>query len=130
RLRFLSEFTSSIIFLFCSSASSETEKYALPSASMVISTTSFSRAISVATEDGVTTLSSSEGLNLLVKMKKDNSRKATSHIAVMSTAVLFLGTLILAYSIFSFLIRCFTTQDSINFPAKLLLIYTEKRSFV
>jgi hypothetical protein len=47
---------------------------------------------------GVTTLSASGGLNLVAKMKKDSSKKATSHMAVMSMFVLLRG--ILALGIF------------------------------
>jgi hypothetical protein len=60
---------------------------------MVTNTTSFCSAGVVETDFGVTTESASGGLNFVVNMKKDNRRKATSHIAVMSTEVLFLGTL-------------------------------------
>jgi hypothetical protein len=44
-------------------------------------------------EDGVTTVTASGGLVLVARIKKDNSKKATSHIAVISTAVLFRGNL-------------------------------------
>ena len=56
------------------------------------STTFFSGATLEETELGVTTVSASGGLNLVARMKKDNSRKATSHIAVMSMFVLFRGS--------------------------------------
>ena len=46
---------------------------------MVIITTSFSGAILVETEFGVVTVSASDGLNLVVRMKKDKQQK--SHIA-------------------------------------------------
>jgi hypothetical protein len=41
---------------------------------------------------GIVTITGSSALNWVVSMKKVNRRKATSHIAVMSTFVLFLGT--------------------------------------
>jgi hypothetical protein len=47
----------------------------------------------VETDLGVTTCKASEGLNLVVRMKNESNRNATSHIAVMSIFVLFLGTL-------------------------------------
>jgi len=43
------------------------------------------------TELGVCTVTAVEGFGLAVKIKKDNKRKATSHIAVISTDVLFLA---------------------------------------
>jgi hypothetical protein len=52
-----------------------------------------SLAILVDIEEGVTTVTASGGLVLVARIKKDNSKKATSHIAVISTAVLFLGNL-------------------------------------
>jgi hypothetical protein len=58
---------------------------------MMIITTSFSGATLVETELGVTTESASGGLNLVARMKNESNRKATSHIAVMSMFVLFLG---------------------------------------
>ena len=45
----------------------------------------------VETDLGVVTASASSGLNLVVRMKNDRRRNATSHIAVMSTEVLFRG---------------------------------------
>jgi hypothetical protein len=45
----------------------------------------------VDTELGVTTDKASGGLNLVARIKKESNRKATSHIAVMSMFVLFLG---------------------------------------
>jgi hypothetical protein len=42
----------------------------------------------------------SDGLNFVVKNKKDKRRKATSHIAVISTAVLFRGIFGLAIILF------------------------------
>jgi hypothetical protein len=47
------------------------------------------------TELGVVTAMASEGLNLVVRIKKDNKRKATSHMAVMSMEVLLRGNLAL-----------------------------------
>jgi len=61
----------------------------------MIITASFWSAIVVETDFGVTTDKASGGLNLVARMKKDKRRKATSHIAVMSIFVLFLGTLTL-----------------------------------
>jgi hypothetical protein len=58
---------------------------------MITITTSFSGATLVDTELGVTTDKASGGLNLVARIKKESSRKATSHIAVMSMFVLFLG---------------------------------------
>jgi hypothetical protein len=43
------------------------------------------------TEVGGFTVSTSGGLVLVARMKNDSNRKATSHIAVMSIFVLFLG---------------------------------------
>jgi hypothetical protein len=40
-------------------------------------------------------LKASGGLYLVAKMKNDNNKKATSHMAVISTLVLFLGNLAL-----------------------------------
>jgi hypothetical protein len=48
-----------------------------------------------ATELGVVTAIASAGLNLVVKIKNDNKRKATSHMAVMSMLVLLRGNLAL-----------------------------------
>jgi len=42
-------------------------------------------------EEGVSTITGSSGLNFVVSMKKVSNRKATSHMAVMSIDVLFLG---------------------------------------
>jgi hypothetical protein len=67
---------------------------------MVTSTTSFSGATLVDTELGVTTDKASGGLNLVARIKKESSRKATSHIAVMSMFVLFLGNFALPIFIF------------------------------
>jgi len=47
----------------------------------------------LATEVGVRTTTGSAGLNLVANIKKVKSKKATSHIAVISTLVLFLGNL-------------------------------------
>src|SRR3546814_13040245 len=47
-------------------------------------------------EEGVVTVTTSSGRNCDTRMKKVNSRKATSTIAVMSTHVLFLFGLTLA----------------------------------
>jgi hypothetical protein len=63
--------------------------------------TFLSGAILDETELGVTTVSASGGLNLVAKMKNDRSRKATSHIAVMSIVVLLRG--IFALPIVNFL---------------------------
>src|SRR5687767_8724671 len=46
-----------------------------------------------AVEDGISICTASCGLNFVVRMKKVSNRKATSHMAVMSIAVLFLGNL-------------------------------------
>jgi hypothetical protein len=89
RPRFLSEFKLSMTSLL--GASSDMEKNTFPSLSMVICTISFAGATLFATELGVTTARASAGLNFVARIKNDNRRKATSHIAVMSTAVLFLG---------------------------------------
>jgi hypothetical protein len=78
---------------FSADASSDTEKYTFPSLSIVIITTSFCSAAFVDTDFGVTTDRVSSGLNFVVRMKKDNNRKATSHMAVISTLVLLRGTL-------------------------------------
>src|ERR1700761_2956637 len=67
---------------------------------MVINTTFLSGATFEDTEFGVTTLNASGGLNLVAKMKKDSSRKATSHMAVMSMFVLLRGILALGIVIF------------------------------
>jgi hypothetical protein len=61
----------------------------------VINTISFVSATLAATELGVVTAMASAGLNFVVKIKKDNKRNATSHIAVMSILVLFRGNLAL-----------------------------------
>jgi hypothetical protein len=45
------------------------------------------------TEVGVLTASTSGGFCLVARIKNDNNKKATSHIAVMSMFVLFLGIL-------------------------------------
>src|SRR5580704_6855630 len=79
------------MLLFSETFASETDKYTLPSLSMVTITTSFWGAVLVDTELGVTTVSASGGLNLVARIKKESNRKATSHIAVMSMFVLFLG---------------------------------------
>jgi hypothetical protein len=44
-------------------------------------------------EFGVTTVTGSSGLKRVANIKNVSNRKATSHIAVMSTFVLFLGIL-------------------------------------
>jgi hypothetical protein len=67
----------------------------LPSLSIVTKTKSLLGATLEATELGVSTAIASAGLNLVVKMKKDNKRKATSHMAVMSMFVLLRGNLAL-----------------------------------
>jgi hypothetical protein len=56
---------------------------------------SFVSATFAATELGVVTAMASAGLNFVVKIKNDNKRNATSHIAVMSILVLFRGNLAL-----------------------------------
>src|SRR5215216_4747913 len=84
-------FTSLMTVCFSSIASSDREKYTFPLLSIVIKTTSFWSAAFVDTDFGVVTARASAGLNLVVRMKNDNRRKATSHIAVMSTEVLFRG---------------------------------------
>jgi hypothetical protein len=66
-----------------------------PSLSIVIKTTSLSGATFAATELGVVTAMASAGLNFVVKIKNDNRRNATSHIAVMSMLVLLRGNLAL-----------------------------------
>jgi hypothetical protein len=45
------------------------------------------------TDAGGVTESTSGGFCFVAKMKKDNNKKATSHIAVISMAVLFRGIL-------------------------------------
>jgi hypothetical protein len=50
-----------------------------------------SGAIFAATEFGVSIGTASDGLNFVVRIKKERSKKATSHIAVISTVVLFRG---------------------------------------
>jgi hypothetical protein len=67
---------------------------------MITITTSFSGATLVDTELGVTTVKASGGLNLVARIKKESNRKATSHIAVMSMFVLFLGNFALPIFIF------------------------------
>jgi hypothetical protein len=47
------------------------------------------------TDVGGSTASTSGGFVFVARMKKDNNRKATSHMAVMSMLVLFLGNLAL-----------------------------------
>jgi hypothetical protein len=71
---------------------------------MVTITKSLSGATFDATELGVVTVMASDALNFVVKMKKLSSKKATSHIAVISTEVLFLGSLGLdiIYKVFDF----------------------------
>jgi len=69
------------------------DKNTLPFLSIVIKTISLSGATFDATELGVTTVIDSEALNFVVRIKKLNNKKATSHIAVMSIEVLFLGNL-------------------------------------
>jgi hypothetical protein len=64
---------------------------------MVIASTG---ATSLEIEFGVVTLSTSGGFCLVANIKKDNSRKATSHIAVMSTTVLLRGILTFGISIY------------------------------
>jgi hypothetical protein len=61
----------------------------------VINTKSFEGATLDATELGVVTAIAYAGLNFVVKIKKDNKRKATSHMAVMSMLVLLRGNLAL-----------------------------------
>ena len=51
-------------------------------------------------EAGVSTAIGSSGLNLAVRMKKVRSKKAMSHIAVMSSEMLFLGILTFAMVLF------------------------------
>jgi hypothetical protein len=58
---------------------------------MDIITKSFSGAIVADTELGGSICTASDGFGFVVRMKKDNSKKATSHIAVISTLVLFRG---------------------------------------
>jgi hypothetical protein len=62
---------------------------------MVTKTKSLLGATFEDTELGVVTAMASEGLNLVVRIKKDNKRKATSHMAVMSMEVLLRGNLAL-----------------------------------
>jgi hypothetical protein len=50
------------------------------------------------TELGVATVNASGGLNFVARIKNDNNRNATSHMAVMSIDVLFLGIFILGIS--------------------------------
>jgi len=50
-----------------------------------------SGAILLATDVGVLIGTASDGLNFVVKIKKERSKNATSHISVMSMAVLFLA---------------------------------------
>ena len=57
---------------------------------MVIKTISLFGAALVETELGGVTVIASAGLNFVVKIKKDNNKNATSHIAVISIFVLFL----------------------------------------
>src|SRR4030095_2804022 len=86
----------------------------------------------VETDFGVVTLRISGGLNLVVKMKNDNNKKDTSHIAVISIFVLFRGTL--TFGIFAyFLIRNIRSNAraySISSRHKIpLFIYTRKQNF-
>jgi hypothetical protein len=53
----------------------------------------FSGAAVLDTEVGVLTDSTSGGFCFVANKKNDNNKKATSHIAVMSIVVLFLGIL-------------------------------------
>src|SRR3954465_5261227 len=99
---------------FSEGLSSETEKHALPSLSSVIKTEFLVLTLFVETDLGVTTLSASAGLNLVVRMKKDNSRKATSHIAVISIFVLFRGTL--TFGIFAYFLIKNIRSDAWLFP--------------
>src|SRR6476620_10273044 len=91
--KFLCELTDFIIsaFLSLSFLLSPVDRKILPSLFKEIITTFVSGATFAATELGVFTGTASEGLNFVVRIKNDSSRKATSHIAVMSTAVLFRG---------------------------------------
>src|ERR1043165_151332 len=83
-------------------------KNTLPSLSTVSRITSASGNSAVLMEEGVTTATGSSGLNLVASIKKVSSRNATSHIAVMSMFVLFLGIFILGIStpFLVHLIRC------------------------
>ena len=81
-----------IVSLFCLSS---IVRNTLPSLSMVTNTKSLLGATLEDTELGVSTAIASEGLNFVVKIKKDNKRKATSHMAVMSILVLLRGNLAL-----------------------------------
>src|ERR1700730_6007922 len=86
----------------------------------------------VETDLGVVTAKASAGLNFVVRMKKDNKRKATSHIAVISIFVLFRGTL--TFGIFTYfffeeyktIIPAFSIKSQIKIP---LIIYTKMHSF-
>jgi len=72
-----------------------------------IITKSFSGACLADTEFGGSMCTASDGFGFVVRMKKDNSKKATSHIAVMSTFVLFRGIFgldILKFLFFTYLI--------------------------
>jgi hypothetical protein len=53
----------------------------------------FSGAAVLDTEVGVLTVSTSGGFCFVANIKNDNKRNATSHIAVISMFVLFLGIL-------------------------------------
>ena len=57
-----------------------------------------------AVDAGISICKASWGLNLVVRMKKVSNRKATSHMAVMSTNVLFLG--ILTFGIVYYITGC------------------------
>jgi hypothetical protein len=67
-------------------------KNTLPSLVIVINI-DFSGAALADTEVGVLTVSTSGGFCFVANIKNDNNKKATSHIAVMSMVVLFLGIL-------------------------------------
>jgi hypothetical protein len=78
-----------IAFFFVSSPSI---KNTLPSLVRVINI-DFSGAAVLDTEVGVLTARTSGGFCFVANIKNDNNKKATSHIAVMSMVVLFLGIL-------------------------------------
>src|SRR5690606_8403284 len=84
-----------------------TEKKIRPFGSIVIIMILLSGSGMSDMELGVTTVTGSSGLNLVASMKKVSSRKATSHIAVISTLVLFRGTFTLGMVLFfgNYLIR-------------------------
>src|SRR6478609_12105302 len=88
---------------------------------MMISTISFCGATLAATDFGMVTAIASDGLNLVVKIKNDNNRKATSHIAVMSMLVLLRGNL--ALPIVYYLIFHIIRFKSLSIPQKTVSLF-------